>query len=418
MKHLFAIPFLALALCACSNDSEPAPSADPVYPPAQPIAQELTDAERRAAQATSNFGVDFLAAACAVAASPDDNVLVSPAGVQFMLSMLANVTDDAATKEITDLLGCTDVEALNGLAAKYMKLLPQVDQRVTTTVANALWYNRLYTLMPALSQELSRHYESVLFPFDPSDFSLLADKINAWSRENTDGMIDGIADPIDFEQKRPDAVFANAIYFNGKWACPFDAKDTRPQPFSGSVNRIDADMMNGVFDNQEVIAGEHYTAAKLQFGDKSFSAILVLPDPGFRVDNLIAAGELADIMSQPTVDVRLTISFPKFKYKMESPMDLAGALRQAGCSAVLKPQYLSIFENYDKDLEIDLEQKSAVEFDEEGAKAASVTIGTGATSPGPGLGKEVTLVFNRPFAFFICENSTNLILFAGKIMNL
>lgn len=304
------------------------------------------------------------------------------------------------------------------LAAKYVKLLPQVDQRVTTTVANALWHNQLYTLTPALSQSLSRHYESVLFPFDPSDYALLADNINAWSRENTDGMIDGVADPIDFEQRKPDAVFANAIYFNGKWAAPFDAKDTRTRPFGGSKGRIDAEMMNAQFYNQKIIGGEHYTACKLQLGDKSFSAIMVLPDPGFRIDHLIAAGELTDIMSQPTVDATLTISFPKFKYKMEKPIDLAHALRQAGCSEVLKLQYLSIFEDYDKELEINLEQKSAVEFDEEGAKAASVTTTTAASSPGPTLGKEVTLVFDRPFAFFICENSTNLILFAGKIMNL
>ena len=103
---------------------------------------------------------------------------------------------------------------------------------------------------------------------------------------------------------------------------------------------------------------------------------------------------------------------------MEKPMDLADALRQAGCSEVLKLQYLRIFEDYDKELEINLEQKSTVEFDEEGAKAASVTTTTAASSPGPTLGTEVTLVFDRPFAFFICENSTNLILFAGKIMNL
>ena len=49
-------------------------------------------------------------------------------------------------------------------------------------------------------------------------------------------------------------------------------------------------------------------------------------------------------------------------------MDLADALRQAGCSEVLKLQYLSIFEDYDKELEINLEQKSTVEFDEEGPK--------------------------------------------------
>ena len=41
---------------------------------------------------------------------------------------------------------------------------------------------------------------------------------------------------------------------------------------------------------------------------------------------------------------------------MEKPMDLADALRQAGCSEVLKLQYLSIFEDYDKELEINLEE--------------------------------------------------------------
>jgi serpin B len=59
--------------------------------------------------------------------------------------------------------------------------------------------------------------------------------------------------------------------------------------------------------------------------------------------------------------------------------------------------------------------KTFVEVNEEGTEAAAVTsIEMGLTSAGP-ASQPIDFIVNKPFVFAICEKSSGVILFMGKI---
>jgi serpin B len=60
--------------------------------------------------------------------------------------------------------------------------------------------------------------------------------------------------------------------------------------------------------------------------------------------------------------------------------------------------------------------KTFVEVNEEGTEAAAVTsIGMIATSVEPSPPQPIDFIVNKPFVFAICEKSSGVILFMGKI---
>ena len=64
-----------------------------------------------------------------------------------------------------------------------------------------------------------------------------------------------------------------------------------------------------------------------------------------------------------------------------------------------------------------MKQKAKIEVDEDGAKASAVTIAmAGDTSPGPQLYEKAEFHANRPFLYFILEESTRSIFFIGNLL--
>ena len=69
-------------------------------------------------------------------------------------------------------------------------------------------------------------------------------------------------------------------------------------------------------------------------------------------------------------------------------------------------KFWSMFEN--------MYQKSYLTLDKEGVEVAAATVVVGDTSPG--IINDVVMEFNRPYIFFIVENSTKTVLFEGSIV--
>ena len=84
-----------------------------------------------------------------------------------------------------------------------------------------------------------------------------------------------------------------------------------------------------------------------------------------------------------------------------------------GVKSLVNPGMMKLFnESPDADF-FSVNQKTSVEFSEQGAEAASVTWTNSEISNG-----SIPVSFDRPFVFMITEKSTKTILFAGKIMSL
>ena len=77
-----------------------------------------------------------------------------------------------------------------------------------------------------LSREIYQaEVRSVNFAHDPNG---AAEVINQWVSHKTRGHIQKIVSSLDPAIAH---ILTNAVYFAGKWAWPFDKRDTAPNPF-------------------------------------------------------------------------------------------------------------------------------------------------------------------------------------------
>lgn len=402
MKKLTNILLLALGVFAgCSSEGAPEVANVP--------APELNIMEKAAAEEVCGFDLDFFKAMNVDYSGK--NIVVSPLSASMNLSLLANMADSDTRAELCDVLGSTDVAALNSLTAKYMSWLPAADSHVGLKLANSVWYDNHYSLKSAFSDVAGQYYSAELFGRDFSEASL-ANEINGWVSDKTAGLIGNIVDAE--KLKALVAMNINTLYFKGEWSQAFNADKTITARFNGADGVASVPMMK---DQRELsyAYAEEFEAVELDFGNSMFSTILVLPAAESDIDGFIASDGLASIKNARWKLAGVDLSLPRFKI-VSDEMDVIKALKALGIVNADKMFIDGLFDSNMPNMVSNISQKTSVEFSEKGAEAAAVTWDGffGSASPS----ENVSLTFDRPFIFLIRENHTGRCLFAGKIVNL
>ena len=147
---------------------------------------------------------------------PAGNVILSPLSIEMALAMAANGAAGEAAGAMETLLGLTP-EQLNGLLGPYM-----AREDNTLSMANSMWFNG--SMEPLVREEFKNSLREVYAAgegrFTPGS-QADADTINSWVKEKTHGKIDSIITPDGLTGDTL-ALLINALYFNGKWAEPFE----------------------------------------------------------------------------------------------------------------------------------------------------------------------------------------------------
>lgn len=416
MKNLkkFWLPAVAVALAmgACSSDNEPGEelTVAPTLP--EEVEFELTAAEKAAASRALGFQTDFFRAVNALPDNAGKNVVVSPLSAQVLLSILANTAGQQQAAEIMEALDCNNMDAINSLAVKYQSALPMVDDAVKMTLANSMWYNNRYTVNPEPASRLGEVFGIEPVASDFNDGEKVSGEINRWAADKTNNLIREITQPA---QIRPDllAVMANALYFSGEWANPFDAAKTEKEAFAAVDGQATVDMMKND-GMQHVMTGEAYSAVKMELGASGkFYALFVLPAEGTDINDFVETFDART--ATPFKDDAVTFWLPKFKF--ETPdIYLNQPFAHLGMNSLNSLVETDFFMEK-PDAYYDVFQKSVISFEEKGAKGAAITWNTMSTATGdPVEVSRPEVKLNRPFLFFINEASTDACIFAGKMV--
>lgn len=396
---------LAVMMTACSDNDGAEDMQNPEPVPPTPVVTLLTAEEQAALPAINAAQLDFFEKVYKRAQS-GENVVCSPLSAQVLLSMLANVTAPEAAAEICSALGCTDKELLNSLNTKLMGAMKNASP-VTFKPANALWYDTQFTLSDAGNDLISGNYAPEVFA---RDFQAggIADEINKWCAERTDNLIPKILeeDPIAF-------ALLNALYFYGPWANEFDVDKTRDKDFFGENGTTSVKMM---YNEDYVRVFMDYTTmmphgVELKCKGGQYVVDYILPPEGQTLDEFISAEKLQKAIAIMGSD-NAAYAIPKMKLT-PGTINLKKALADFGISKVYDSGAAIRMFTEPVGLQ-NILQKSAVEIDEKGAKAAAVTIATGDVMAPPAL----PVIIDRPFVMLIREVSTGTILFAGAVRNL
>ena len=394
---------LVLAFAGCSKNNSPVP---------EPADIVMTTKSLQLVKADNSFTFSLFNA---IPASAGKNVMVSPLSISLALSMTLNGADGTTKNDMITALGLKDlsVDEIDQVYLDLIKALKNADPDVVMNVANSIWIRKDFPVLDPFIATNQKYYDATV---DRLDFNAAAlNTINSWVNEKTNSKIPKILDEISANEIM---FLINAIYFNGKWQIQFEKSQTQNGPFTlGTGGLVTVPLMK-VKENFGYSEQAGYEALKMPYGRGKFGMVILLPDVGKTPDQIMtqmspsAWETLNTSLNSP---LKVDVWMPRFKFTWES--DLKQILSSLGMAVAFSENEANFTKiNSGGHLFITkVKHKTYIDVNEEGTEAAAATsVGIGLTSAGPG-GPEFHAV--RPFLFFITEEDTGAILFAGKVEN-
>jgi len=337
-----------------------------------------------------------------------DNIFVSPLSLHMALGMLVNGATRETKEEIMKALKTESLSQteLNETYKKLLKELPEADPKVKLALANSIWYKNTLTVEPGFLTNMRNYFSAEIQPLTT------VEPVNKWASDNTNGKIPKVLEKLD-----PGIVMLimNALYFKGDWATQFKTEQTADQNFrldNGSIKTVK--MMNQQ-DSFEYASLTDYNVLRMPYGNGQFVATFVLPKSGKTIGDVFNAFNTAkwDEMQGNLRKQTVMVGLPKFKFSQE--FNLNETLKKMGMVRAFTDFAQLDQINKTARLYVDfVKQNTYVGVDEVGTEAAAVTtIGVGVTS----MPSYPSFICDNPFGFIVSENTSNTILFMGRIMN-
>lgn len=408
----------ALLLAACSVQG-----VTPLYPQKSGFLSAAAQDEALD-EAVGDFGLELLRQV----RTEGENTLLSPLSILYCLSMCANGAAGDTLGEFESLLaGGGTVDALNencrSLLETYRTLedgdsglaeLYGITPRESTLhIANSLWLDSRAQVEDAFLGRCTETYEAMIFA---ADFTRdrTRQELNRWIKDRTGGHIQEALKELD-----PETVLAlvNAVYFQGKWADPFDPDDTRNgqafYPESGETAQVD--LMGSGGRTDLFIGTEREQGVLLPYRDGRLAFLALLPGQGLSLTEYLdgLTGESLWSLISGAEERHFILRLPKFTAYWQG--GLTEALRAAGLELAFTPDQadfspMGTGENGAPLYLSAVEHGAGVEVDEQGTRAFSFTFG--AMNAG-GAAPPEELRFDRPFVYGIVDLKRGIPLFLG-----
>ena len=278
-------------------------------------------------------------------------------------------------------------------------------------VANSIWVQDGFTVLPAYLDTLAENYGSGLFV---ENFSTAPEParnaINQWVADRTEGQI-----PSLFPQGSIDTltrlVLANAVFFHGDWKVPF-LKDSPDRVFHALTGDVSVPTMHGS-SNAGIWSGTGWNAAAIDYVGDTAAMIIVVPDAGTfaAFEAGLTVESLGAILAGALPTGGADLYMPRFKFSTD--VGLNDILSALGMPDAFDDRADFSGINGARDLRVQaVVHKAIIQVDEKGTTASAATgVSIGVTSVPP------TLVVDRPFLFFVRHKSTGAILFQGRVVD-
>ncbi|MEZ4362704.1 MAG: serpin family protein [Kofleriaceae bacterium] len=442
------VPVLAsllLAALGCSKSKEPHPTTpanvrsdahppatdDPTSPKVEPAMPKL-NADPSAMPAAAAGDLAFARALHAELLKEQGNLFFSPASIRLAMAMTAMGARGKTADELTQ--GLSLDKDLTKAAAGFAAILNSFAQRSQVTLRPGMsdWEReeaerRASTVAIAnrVWPQAGRHFEQAFIdtmaasfgaPMQPLDFAAGTEAarkvINAWVAEQTAQKIPELLLP---PHVQPDTkiILTNAIYFKAQWDESFSERATRELPFTtadGAKKPVQMMSRGGFMEYAETPT---YQALNLPYADGSLSMTLLLPRKGQSLAEVEAAA-LAD-GAAPLTAQRVHLQLPKFK--IEARFSLAKTLAKLGMTSAFTYGPAD-FSGIDGTRELfigDVVHQAVISVDERGTEAAAATaVGMRAGAAAP-TAPPKEFFADRPFAFFLRDAKTGVVLFVGRL---
>ena len=344
----------------------------------------------------------------------DKNTLVSAYSAAQALGMTANGARGNTLDEMMKVIGGgMDIDSFNESMASFKNDQPNNDNCKMLT-ANSIWYRNdgSFAADKNFLRTNKSYYDAEIYAAPMNDDTVK--DVNNWVNEHTDKMIPKLVDKFEND---PVMALVNAVTFDAKWASPFNwTSESKGFFTSADGSKQDADVMykDGYmpyFEDDEAVG----FMKSYKGGRYAFTAIL--PNEGTSVSdyvNGLTADKFKSLINSaynPKIDVRI----PKFK--LDYSRELNDSLQAMGIKDAFggKADFSKMGRSDLGNICIDtVLQKTHIEVDEDGTKAAAATV----VLPVPVCAPMKYVTLNRPFVYAIVDTQTNIPIFMGVLNTL
>jgi serpin B len=365
-------------------------------------------------------------------ASGDGNLAISPFSAHNVLLMTYMGARGKTADEMAGVLHLDKVRGVEPAAYSHMhrELVAgsSADGR-QFELANALWVEQASPVRSTFEKLMRVSFRAdvkeVIF-HDPKELENTRAKINAWGRHKTHGMIPeslprGVINPA------TRMVLSNAVWFKAFWAVQFPKDKTKLHDFSTLDSAVVSVPMMHL--SSEDLRGsnrdrgyaplratetDEFQLLELPYRQGKASMLVLLPrvrDGLPAIETKMDCALLAEAMTRLKPPQAYEVFLPKVK--LQSSLNLAQALSAMGMARAFGDADFSGIGEGGGLFISDVVQSAVVDVNEEGTEAAAVTHVMIAS----GIHETFIFVADHPYLFFIRDNTTGALLFAGRVTN-
>lgn len=363
-------------------------------------------------EAYSKGAEDFSFALLSAACEDGGNCVVSPMSVSGVLALLLNGADNATEKEIRQTIAGVNKDTIN-LCNHYLnsRLNAFAAEEGTFAVSDSVWLDDSFDVKSAFLQTAVNYYDTEVMRLNLQDDDTPSE-INEWIKESTDNEISDMIDALD---ENALMVLVSAALMQDEWATVYDESQLQTDVFYGSEGETEVTFMNST---EHYISSSYAQGFVKGFKNLPLKFVALLPEGDVTAEEFaenFTSARWQELMASQQATTFCKASLPEFKFSFEK--NLTDALKKLGITRSFDANKadFSGLSNTQKPFVSEVNHSAFIEIGPLGAKAGAATVAETKGSADLTDVKEVRL--DRPFVFVICDNESNIPVFAGIVNN-
>ena len=341
------------------------------------------------------FALEFLEQ---INAAAEEDYVISPLSMQFLLGMLLDGAREETAAEIAGVLGygAGEADAVDAHNLLLLEQLPRMDKKTTLNIANAIFVDDGWPLLDRYKSQVGKYYHATVDNLDFSDGSRSLKVINGWCSDHTDTLIP-------------------KLYFKSQWTDKFQASATADRPFTDETGQKSTVRMMRQTREYAYGENERFQMVRLPYGNGAFSMTVLLPKAGVKLSEVVKDVKTAgwDAIRRQMWHNEVDLWLPRFETKFRinlndilSKMGMPRAFDGVRADFKAMSQYALCLSF--------VQQDAVIKVDEEGSEAAAVSSAGMLKTTSVAPSRTVVFHADHPFLYLITESSTGAILFAGR----
>lgn len=346
-----------------------------------------------------------------LAGTENNNITYAPISFYVSLSILSEMTDKEAGKELQDALGYADLNkhamGLQNLVNSLKERRPYNKEGIfgRLNLDTSFWLQNTLHYQEAVMNTIQKKYSLEVFEGDFQNAEFQKQMTN-WVYEKTNYSLQPQFNELMEPTEDNAFCIISTLDFFGEWMAQFEIEDTEKGIFyCKDGTQVEWEFMNKETPYSAYVAGDDYISAELSFltGERM---IFILPDETQDVHGFWIEDRLTDILSAWGKDdlsvAKMKFSVPKFN--CSSKIDLKAIAEKMQVNQLFDP-FSDAFGSFSDDpLHLmGIKQEASISIDEMGCSVASYTAAS-AQGSAPEQPEEVEICLNRPFYYILCKD--------------